>query len=223
KAWEVDTCRGHYNNVSCVLFHPRQELLLSNSEDKSIRVWDLSKRLCLHTTRREHERFWVLTSHPNLNLFAAGHDSGMIIFKIERERPAYTVHGNLLYYVKERFLRKLDFTTSKDVPVIQIRGAGRIPVYRMSFNPAENAVLLSTRTSNTDNSTYDLYTIPKEQERDDQIPEAESKRASGLTALWVARNRFAVLERSHQLVIKNLKNEVTKKVQTPPCDEIFYA
>ena len=29
KAWEVDTCRGHYNNVSCVLFHPRQELMLS--------------------------------------------------------------------------------------------------------------------------------------------------------------------------------------------------
>jgi WD40 repeat protein len=44
KAWEVDTCRGHYNNVSCTLFHPRQELILSNSEDKSIRVWDMSKR-----------------------------------------------------------------------------------------------------------------------------------------------------------------------------------
>lgn len=26
-----------------------------------------------------------------------------------------------------------------------------------------------------------------------------------------------------QIAIKNLKNEVTKKVQTPPCDEIFYA
>ena len=25
----MDTCRGHYNNVSCVLFHPRQELILS--------------------------------------------------------------------------------------------------------------------------------------------------------------------------------------------------
>lgn len=45
KAWEVDTCRGHYNNVSCAVFHPRQELILSNSEDKSIRVWDMSKRL----------------------------------------------------------------------------------------------------------------------------------------------------------------------------------
>ena len=26
-----------------------------------------------------------------------------------------------------------------------------------------------------------------------------------------------------QLLIKNLKNEVTKKVQTPPCEMIFYA
>lgn len=78
KAWEVDTCRGHYNNVSCVLFHPRQELLLSNGEDRSIRVWDMAKRTCLHTFRREHERFWVMTSHPNLNLFAAGHDGGMV-------------------------------------------------------------------------------------------------------------------------------------------------
>lgn len=82
KAWEVDTCRGHYNNVSCVLFHPRQEFILSNSEDKSIRVWDMTKRTCLHTFRREHDRFWVFCAHPTLNLFAAGHDSGMIIFKV---------------------------------------------------------------------------------------------------------------------------------------------
>ena len=41
--------------------------------------------------------------------------------------------------------------------------------------------------------------------------------------MWVARNRFAVLDRSHTLIVKNLKNEVTKKVQTPNCDEIFYA
>ena len=31
KAWEVDTCRGHYNNVSSALFHPRQELILSKN------------------------------------------------------------------------------------------------------------------------------------------------------------------------------------------------
>lgn len=161
KAWEVDTCRGHYNNVSCVIFHPRQELIISNSEDKSIRIWDMTKRQCLHTFRREHERFWILAAHPSLNLFAAGHDSGMIVFKLERERPAYAVHGNMLYYIKERFLRKLDFTTTKDSVIMQIRGGGKTPIFSMSYNPALNAILLCTRTSNMENSTYDLYSIPK--------------------------------------------------------------
>jgi len=56
KAWEVDSCRGHYNNVSCCAFHPRQDLLLSASEDKSIRVWDMGKRTSLQSFRRDHDR-----------------------------------------------------------------------------------------------------------------------------------------------------------------------
>ena len=51
----------------------------------------------------------------------AGHDNGMLVFKLERERPAYTVHQNTLYYVKERFLRKYEFGTSKDMPFMAIR------------------------------------------------------------------------------------------------------
>uniref|UniRef100_A0A674HU25 Coatomer subunit alpha n=1 Tax=Taeniopygia guttata TaxID=59729 RepID=A0A674HU25_TAEGU len=222
KAWEVDTCRGHYNNVSCAVFHPRQELILSNSEDKSIRVWDMSKRTGVQTFRRDHDRFWVLAAHPNLNLFAAGHDGGMLVFKLERERPALAVHGNSLFYVKERFLRQLDFSSSRDVAVMQLRSGSKFPVFSMSYNPAENAVLLCTRASNLENSTYDLYTIPKD--ADSQNPDApEGKRSSGLTAVWVARNRFAVLDRMHSILIKNLKNEITKKVPVPNCDEIFYA
>ena len=80
KAWEVDTCRGHFNNVSSALFHPRHELIISDAEDKTIRVWDMSKRTAVQTFRREHDRFWVLTAHPELNLFAAG-QSCLINFK----------------------------------------------------------------------------------------------------------------------------------------------
>ena len=86
-------------------------------------------------------------------------------------------------------------------PVLQLRGGSRSPAYALSFNPAENAVLVATRTTNLENSVYDHYTIPKDE----------------------ARNRFAVFDRSHALIVKNLKNEVTKKVATPNCDEIFYA
>jgi len=88
-----------------------------------------SFRTGVQTFRREHDRFWAVTAHPTLNLFAAGtchvhfillknhlkvfslfswfpqfiflgHDSGMLVFKLERERPAYTIHQNTLYYVK---------------------------------------------------------------------------------------------------------------------------
>lgn len=70
--------------------------------------------------------------------------------------------------------------------------------FSISYNPADNAVLVCTRPNNIDNSSYDLYTIPKTV--DGQNPETpESKRATGVTAIWVARNRFAVLDRTHSV------------------------
>lgn len=50
--------------------------------------------------RRENDRFWILVAHPEFNLFAAGHDTGMVVFKLERERPAMALHGDSLFYVK---------------------------------------------------------------------------------------------------------------------------
>ncbi|CAD5111121.1 DgyrCDS461 [Dimorphilus gyrociliatus] len=221
RAWEVDTCRGHFNNVSCVLFHPRMDLILSNAEDKTIRVWDMSKRTAIQSFRRENDRFWVLAAHPTLNLFAAGHDAGMVLFKLERERPAFSVHQNILFYVKDKYLRKLDFTTSKDLPLMELRGGLKSPISSMSYNPAENAVLLTTKGSSSDKSVYDLYSIPKD--CNTQNPDApDCKRSSGNSAVWVARNRFATIDRSQAIVVKNLNNEVTKKVQVE-CDNIFFA
>ena len=47
----MDTLRGHVNNVSCVIFHPKSDLIVSDSEDKSLRVWDMSKRVGVQTFR----------------------------------------------------------------------------------------------------------------------------------------------------------------------------
>ena len=55
----------------------------------------------------------------------------------------------------------------------------------------------------------------------------EPKRGMGGSAVFIARNRFAVLDKSsNQLLIKNLQNEITKKCASPagaPTDAIFYA
>jgi coatomer protein complex subunit alpha (xenin) len=60
--------------------------------------------LCALCTR-EHDRFWIMAAHPEQNLLAAGHDSGLIVFKLERERPAYGGANGSLFYVKDRYLR----------------------------------------------------------------------------------------------------------------------
>ena len=55
----------------------------------------------------------------------------------------------------------------------------------------------------------------------------EGKHDVGGSAVFIARNRFAVLDKSsNQLLIKNLQNEITKKCAAPPgapTDAIFYA
>ena len=55
----------------------------------------------------------------------------------------------------------------------------------------------------------------------------EGKRDVGGSAVFIARNRFAVLDKSsNMLLIKNLQNEITKKCACPPgapTDAIFYA
>ncbi|KAK9926266.1 hypothetical protein M0R45_023507 [Rubus argutus] len=225
KAWEVDTLRGHMNNVSCVMFHAKQDIIVSNSEDKSIRVWDVTKRTGIQTFRREHDRFWILSSHPEMNLLAAGHDSGMIVFKLERERPAFAVSGDSLFYAKDRFLKYYEFSTQRDTQVIPIRRPGSITLNQsprtLSYSPSENAVLVC---SDLDGGSYELYFVPRDSiSRGDSTQDA--KRGVGGSAVFVARNRFAVLEKiTNFVLVKNLKNEVVKKTPLPfPADAIFYA
>ncbi|KYQ93446.1 WD40 repeat-containing protein [Tieghemostelium lacteum] len=213
----VDTFRGHYSNVSCALFHPRQELIISNSEDKSIRVWDINKRATIHMIRREHDRFWTLASHPNQNLFAAGHDSGMIVFKLERERPTFIQNGtDGVFYLKKKHFNSFDFSTGRSVVLFNIP---KIPSNNgsqvMSYNPVDRAILLS---SDQEGGTYQLFKIPTK-----DSSQVSSKKGSGLAAIFISRDRFAVIEKSN-LVIRNLENEEVKKCQFSfPIDWIFPA
>lgn len=227
KAWEVDTFRGHFNNVSCALFHPRADIILSNSEDKTIRIWDVAKRSGIATFRREHDRFWILAAHPEINLFAAGHDTGLIVFKLERERPAYVSHRNqALYYVKDRYLRFYDIETSRDLPVLSVRRSTNQSVRSIAYNAQDRAILLC---SDADGGHYELYQIPRDKRgaagsssaQPSDADAVDSKRGLGLSATFVGRKRFAVLK-GNEIIVKNLKNEEVKRC-TPPVatDRLF--
>ncbi|KXZ49727.1 hypothetical protein GPECTOR_20g584 [Gonium pectorale] len=98
--------------------------------------------------------------------------SGMIVPKLERERPACATHGNVLYYVKDRFLRTYDFATQRDNPLMSICRAGNAGANQ---NPAENALLI---TSDVDSGSYELYSIPKETARGDSAGKPNLRLAS---------------------------------------------
>ena len=59
-----------------------------------------------------------------------------------------------------------------------------------------------------------------------QNDEQEAKRGPGGAAVFIARNRFAVLDKGgNQILVKNLRNEVTRQTPCPlpVTDNIFYA
>ncbi|KAF8889702.1 coatomer WD associated region-domain-containing protein [Infundibulicybe gibba] len=209
RAWEVDSCRGHFNNVSSALFHPKHELIVSCGEDKTIRVWDLTKRTAIQTFRREHDRFWVLAAHPNLNLFAAGHDSGLIVFKLERERPAFAVHQDSLYYVRDKYVRTYDFNSGSDLGLLSVRkfGSPYVPPRTLSFNPAERAVIL---TISSDNGLFELTNLPQQPQGGEvKDSSVDGKKGNGQSAIFVARNRLAVLNKTTQIIeVRDLSNAV---------------
>ncbi|KAK3079402.1 hypothetical protein LTS18_004943, partial [Coniosporium uncinatum] len=216
KAWEVDTCRGHFQNVSACLFHPHQDLIISVGEDKTVRVWDLNKRTSVQSFKRENDRFWVIAAHPEINLFAAGHDNGVMVFKLERERPASAVYQNQLFYItKEKHVKSYDFNKNVESPsIVSLKKLGSpwMPPRTLSYNPAERAILV---TSPADGGCYELVNLPRD--ASGAVEPTDTKRGSGNSAVFVARNRFAVFNQANQQIdIKDLTNSTTKTIKPPP-------
>lgn len=215
KAWEVDTCRGHFQNASGCLFHPHQDLILSVGEDKTIRVWDLNKRTSVQSFKRENDRFWVIAAHPEINLFAAGHDNGVMVFKLERERPASAFYQNNLFFItKDKHVRSYDFQKNIESPTLltlKKLGSPWVPPRSLSFNPAERAILV---TSPADGGSYELINLPRD--GSGSIDATDTKRGQGNSAVFVARNRFAVFNAGNQQIdIKDLTNSTTKTIKPP--------
>ncbi|ONH68897.1 Coatomer subunit alpha [Cyberlindnera fabianii] len=210
KAWEVDTCRGHSNNVLSVLFHPTQDLIISVAEDKTIRVWDLNKRTPVKQFKRENDRFWLVASHPNINLFAACHDSGVMVFKLDRERPANAVYQNQLYYINnEKQVQLFDYDKKvSSMPMLSLKKIGNTwnNLRSLSYNPSSRSIIVTT------GDQYALVGLPKDVTG--AIDPTDLKLGEANNAVFIARNRFVTYTKSTQtLDVKDLDNTTTKSIK----------
>ncbi|KAF8819543.1 putative coatomer protein complex, subunit alpha, partial [Cardiosporidium cionae] len=229
-AWEMDTLKGHFNNVSCVAFHPQLELLLSNSEDRTIRVWDVAQRTCVHTYRRENDRFWTLNTHLNSNLLAVGHDSGMVVFKMDCERPAFSCHHSMLFHIKENNFQMYNFEEDHSVSITTCRK----PSNAMSSGPKHLLINIQNSTEinalflypEGDAYSYDLIicdNLDSKKNITQQSP-VQTRSGNGVSLAFASHNRFALLDGNNSLGIYNLNNELTKRIKLNiTVDKIFSA
>ena len=77
-------------------------------------------------------------------------------------------------------------------------------------------------TSSTDGGTYELVHLPRDSSG--VLEPADMKKGQGNSAIFVARNRFAVFTPANQQVdIKDLANSTTKTIKPPPgTTDIFF-
>src|SRR5271169_3035007 len=138
-----------------------------------------------------------------------------MVFKLERERPAYTIHQNTLFFVtKDKFVKSFDLNTSTESSnLISLRKLGQPwnPPRSISYNPADRSVLVS---SSVDGGIYELINLPRD--GGSVVEGSEAKRGEANNAVWVARNRFAVFSKDSQMIdIKDLNNSVTRSFKAP--------
>jgi coatomer subunit beta' len=90
----VQTLDGHAQNISCVAFHTELPIILTGSEDGTVKLWHSNTYRLDSTLNYGLERVWALTCQKGSNDVAIGYDEGSIMIKLGREEPAMSMDSS---------------------------------------------------------------------------------------------------------------------------------
>lgn len=152
KVWDyqtklcVATLEGHVLNVSFAIFHPELPIIVSGSEDGTLRFWNANTFKLEKLINYSLERAWCVGILPKLNLVAAGFDSGFAIIKLGNEEPLFSMDSqNKIIMAKnldvyQSIIKPLATDGLKDgdtIPLVQ-KDFGTIEVYPQSLAHSPN-------------------------------------------------------------------------------------
>ena len=66
------------------MFDKKTGLLISNSEDRTTKIWNIETKGEMSVHKRDGDRYWVVNQSKNGNLIGAGHDNGFEVFEINK-------------------------------------------------------------------------------------------------------------------------------------------
>ncbi|KAJ3991040.1 coatomer protein [Lentinula boryana] len=97
KVWDylskscVQTMEGHTNNVSFAVFHPSLPVIISGSEDGTVKIWNANTYRIENTLSYALERAWCVALHKTANEVAVGYDDGVVVIKLGKDEPTFSV------------------------------------------------------------------------------------------------------------------------------------
>lgn len=124
----VQTLEGHAQNISAVCFHPELPIVLTGSEDGTVRIWHSGTYRLETCLNYGFERVWTIACMRGTNNVALGYDEGSIIIKVGREEPAMSmdVIGGKIIWAKHSEMQQVNLKTLSDET--EVKDGERLPV-----------------------------------------------------------------------------------------------
>lgn len=84
----IQTLEGHTANVSFAIFHPSLPIIVSGSEDGTVKIWHSSTYRLENSLDYGLERAWCVAYAKKGNDVAFGYDEGAVVVKVRIYKKA---------------------------------------------------------------------------------------------------------------------------------------
>ena len=112
----VNSLEGHTNNVSAVAFHQKLPVIVTASEDGTVRIWHSATYRLETTLNYQWERAWTVGVSSNSNKIAIGYDEGTMVVKLGKEKPLVSMDVKTGKFI---------WTRNHEVLTASVRGTGK--------------------------------------------------------------------------------------------------
>jgi len=204
----VQTLEGHAQNIASVSFHPELPIILTGSEDGTVRIWHANTYRLESTLNYGLERVWDIGVLRGSNNVALGYDEGAIMIKLGREEPAMSMDaGGKIIWAKHselqqaslKALEKEEVADGERLP-LQVKDMGSCEVFpqTVQHNPNGRFVVVCG------DGEYIIYTA---------MALRNKSFGSAQEFVWAAdSSEYAVRESSSSVkLFKNFKEKKTFK------------
>jgi coatomer subunit beta' len=132
--------------ITVATFHSELPLIISGSEDGTIKLWNSATFKLEQTLNYGLERAWAISTQRAKSACAVGFDDGMVVFKLGRETPGVSMDpsGKIIYSKQNEILtatvKSQDVASVKDAEPISLgrKELGSTEVYPTSITHSPN-------------------------------------------------------------------------------------